>query len=222
MKRSHRAVTAVVFDLDGVLIDSEPTWDDARRRYVDEHGGMWRPDATTEVMGMSSPEWSRYLHDELGVPDPPNLISEGVVALVLAAYERRVPLLPGAVETVTTLASRWPLGLASSSNRPVIETVLERTGLRGSFRAVVSSEEVARGKPGPDVYLATAERLGVQPAAAVAAEDSTNGIRAAHAAGFRVVAIPNREFPPPPDVLGLADRVVETVTELSPEFIEAL
>ncbi len=215
-------MTAVVFDLDGVLVDSEQTWDEARRRVVEEGGGRWRPEATTAMMGMSAPEWSRYLHDRLGVPGPPGAISGAVVTLVLEAYDQRLPLLPGARETVRTLAERWPLGLASSSNRAVIEAFLERSGLRGCFRAVVSSEEVARGKPAPDVYFAALDALAVEPRTAVAVEDSSNGIRAASAAGTRVVAIPNRAFPPPADVLALAYVVVASLTDLMPDLVTRL
>jgi HAD superfamily hydrolase (TIGR01509 family) len=215
-------VTAVVFDLDGVLIDSETTWDDARRQVVEQRGGTWRPGATPAMMGMSAPEWSRYLHDELGVPDAPDAISGAVVALVLDAYRQRLPLLPGAVDTVQTLAKRWPLGLASSSNRVVIEVVLECSGLRDCFRAVVSSDEVPRGKPAPDVYLAAVDALGVDARTTVAVEDSANGIRAAVAAGTRVVAVPNRTFPPPAEVVALADLVVTSLRELTPDLVASV
>jgi HAD superfamily hydrolase (TIGR01509 family) len=216
------AVAAVIFDLDGVLLDSEQTWDEARRRYVTERGGTWRPDATTAMMGMSSTEWARYLHDRLGVPGTPDEISDGVVAIVLETYAAHLPVIPGATATVRTLATRWPLGLASSSNRPVIEMFLDRSALRDSFQAVVSSEEVAHGKPAPDVYLAAARLLNVDPRHAVAVEDSTNGIRSARAARTRVVAIPNRAFPPPADVVALADTVVESLPDLTPAVIEHL
>jgi HAD superfamily hydrolase (TIGR01509 family) len=215
-------VRAVVFDLDGVLVDSESTWDQARRRFVAEHGGTWRPDTTTAMMGMSSPEWAQYLHDELGVDGAPPVISEGVVALVLETYARDLPLVPGAADAVRTVAARWPLGLASSSNRPVIEAFLDGSGLRECFAAVVSSEEVAHGKPAPDVYLAAAQLLGVNSHDVVAVEDSSNGIRSAHAAGAVVVAIPNREFPPQADALALAGVVLESVTDLTPELVEGL
>jgi HAD superfamily hydrolase (TIGR01509 family) len=215
-------VTAVVFDLDGVLLDSETTWDEARRQVVEQRGGTWRAGATRAMMGMSAPEWSRYLHDELGVPDAPDAISDAVVARVLEAYRHRLPLLPGAVDTVRTLARRWPLGLASSSNRVVIELFLERSGLEDCFRAVVSSEEVPRGKPAPDVYLAALKALGVDPRTAVAVEDSANGIRAAVAARTRVVAVPNRTFPPPADVVALADVVLPTLKELTPDVVARL
>jgi HAD superfamily hydrolase (TIGR01509 family) len=213
-------VEAVIFDLDGVLIDSESVWDAARREVVAENGGTWTASATRAMQGMSSPEWSRYLRDELGVALDPDEISRRVVERVLAAYERGVPLLPGAVEAVKRLAGRWPLGLASSANRPVIDAVLDSAGLAGCFSATVSGDEVARGKPSPDVYLAAAQKLGVDAVRAAAVEDSTNGLRAGAAAEMLVIAVPNREFPPADDALALASLVVESVGELTPELIE--
>ncbi len=212
---------AVLFDLDGVLLDSEPTWDEARRAYVAAHGGTWRPDATTEMMGMSSREWSQYLHDELGVPDAPVAISDGVVENVLAAYRDHLPLFPRATETVHSLAERWPLWLASSSNRPVIEAVLDASGLRAAFTAVVSAEEVPHGKPAPDVYLAVAQALGVAAGDCVAVEDSANGIRSAATAGARVIAVPNARVRPDREVLALAVAVVDSVAEITPGSIDA-
>jgi HAD superfamily hydrolase (TIGR01509 family) len=211
---------AVIFDLDGVLIDSESVWDAARREVVADNGGSWTDSATRAMQGMSSPEWSRYLHDELAVSLDPAEISRRVVERVLDAYEREVPLLPGAVEAVRRLAQRWPLGLASSANRPVIDAVLRSTGLTACFSATVSGEEVGRGKPSPDVYLAAAAKLDVDAARAAAVEDSTNGLRAAAAARTLVIAVPNREFPPADDALALADVVVASVGELTPELID--
>jgi HAD superfamily hydrolase (TIGR01509 family) len=213
-------VDAVIFDLDGVLIDSESVWDEARRAVVADNGGSWTETATRAMQGMSSPEWSRYLHDELGVSLDPGEISRQVVERMLAAYEREVPLLPGAVQAVRRLAERWPLGLASSSNRPVIDAVLESAGLTGCLSATVSGDEVARGKPSPDVYLAAARKLGVEAGRAAAVEDSSNGLRAGAAAGMLVIAVPNREFPPADDALALASLVVESAGELTPELIE--
>jgi HAD superfamily hydrolase (TIGR01509 family) len=214
------AIAAVVFDLDGVLINSESVWDAARREVVARNGGRWQADATRAMMGMSSPEWSRYLHDQLGVPLEPEQINELVVATLLDQYRRLLPLLPGAVLAVRRLADRWPLGLASSSNRPVIDAVLQRAGIADCFAVTVSGEEVAAGKPAPDVYLTAARRLGVGAANAAAVEDSTNGLRAAAAAGMLVIAIPNHDYPPEPDALALAALVVESLDELTPDAIE--
>ena len=213
-------VDAVIFDLDEVLIDSESVWDASRRAVVADSGGTGTEAATRAMQGMSSPEWSRYLHDELGVALDPDAISRLVVERMLAAYKRQVPLLPGAVQAVRRLAARWPLGLASSANRPVIDAALESAGLTACFSATVSGDEVARGKPSPDVYLAAAAKLGVAPERAAAVEDSSNGLRAGAAAGMLVIAVPNREFPPAKDALALASLVVESVGELTPELIE--
>jgi HAD superfamily hydrolase (TIGR01509 family) len=198
------SIEAVVFDLDGILVDSEQVWDAARRDVVAEHGGTWREEATRDMLGMSAPEWSRYVVERLGVDLTPEQVNDAVVEALLREYDERLPLLPGAREAVERMAERWPLGLASSSNRPVIDLVLDRMGVTDCFKATVSSEEVGRGKPAPDVYLEAARRLGVDPAACAAIEDSENGIKSAHAAGMRVVAIPNPHFPPADDALALA------------------
>jgi HAD superfamily hydrolase (TIGR01509 family) len=214
-------IAAVIFDLDGLLIDSEGAWDQVRRAYVEERGGEWRESATRDMMGMSSVEWSRYLNEELRVDLPPERISEEVAARVGELYERALPLLPGAVEAVERIAERWPLGLASSSNRELIDLVLEVAGIGSRFRGTVSSEEVGRGKPAPDVYLEAAGRLRVKAGDCAAIEDSHNGIRSAADAGMRVIAIPNREFPPDREALERADRILDSLAELTPEAIEA-
>jgi len=200
--------------LDGVLIDSEPAWASAREQFTRESGGGWHEGAQEEMMGMSSTEWSRYMHDELGVPMEPDEISAAVVERLKAHYRRAVPLLPGAVETVCALARRWPLAVASSANRPLIDLVLELTGMAGLFRATVSSEEVPRGKPAPDVYIEAARRLDTAPEQCVAVEDSTNGILSASAAGMRVVAVPRPDFPPSAQALGVANAVLHSLAEL--------
>jgi HAD superfamily hydrolase (TIGR01509 family) len=219
---SGRDIEAIVFDLDGVLVDSEPIWDAARRAVVAAHGVRWRPDATRAMMGMSSPEWSAYLHEVLGVALPPAEISELVVAQVSGQYERALPLLPDAQNTVRRLAEGWHLALASSSNRPIIEWFLDGSDLRDCFSATVSSEEVAHGKPAPDVYLEATHRLGLTPKQCVAVEDSTNGIRAAVAAGITTIAVPNARFPPDAHSLALATAVVPDLGGLTNEFVLGL
>lgn len=213
---------AVVFDLDGVILDSEQLWDAVRRSVVAEHGGVWHDDATSAMQGMSSPEWSRYMHDQLAVPLPADEIARLVVAELLARYERKLPLIPGAPEAVRLAGLQWPLGLASSSNRVVIDKVLDLSGLAGAFEVTVSSEEVARGKPFPDVYLAAAAALGVAPEDCAAIEDSVNGICAAVAARMHVAVVPNPHFPPPGDVLKSADLVLATLDELTVEALERI
>ena len=209
-------IDAVVFDLDGVLIDTEQLWGEVREDLARERGGRWSEHAQADMMGMSSPEWSRYMHEVVGLPESPDEIAEEVVQRMEARYRKRLPLIPGAREAVERLAARWPLGLASSSNRPLIDLALELGSLARLFTVTVSSEEVARGKPAPDVYLEAVRRLDVEPAHAAAVEDSSNGIRSAHAAGLRVVAIPNAHFPPDEDALALAEVVIDSLAELTP------
>jgi HAD superfamily hydrolase (TIGR01509 family) len=213
-------IEAVVFDLDGVLLQSEEVWDAVRERYVLARGGRYDADAQRAMMGMSAPEWSRYLHEDAGVPDEPEAINRDVVRLMLEAYRRELPLVPGAVAAVRRAAAAFPLALASSSNREVFEEVLELAGLAGCFRATVSSEEVERGKPAPDVYLEAARRLGVAPESCAAVEDSHAGIRSAKSAGMRVIATPNASYAPDEEALALADVVLESLDDLTPERIE--
>jgi len=212
---------AVVFDLDGLLLDTEQVWDEVREALTRERGGRWHDRAQADMMGMSSSEWSRYMHDELGLAEPPEELNRLVVERMRERYAERLPLIDGAVDAVRRLAEHWPLGLASSSNRPLIDLALEEMGVAPLFSATVSSEEVERGKPAPDVYLEAARRLGVRPDDATAVEDSANGIRAARAAGMNVVAIPNAHFPPPPEVLDVADLVLDSLAELSPGAVES-
>jgi len=211
---------AVIFDLDGVLMDSEQRWNAAKEELVREAGGRWRDEAPDVMMGMSSPEWSAYLRDDLGVAMDADAISRDVVRRMEDGYRRGLPLLPGAATVVPELARRWPLGLASSSNREIIDLVLDLAGFADAFRATVSSEEVARGKPDPDVYLEAARRLGADPARCVAIEDSSNGLRAAVAAGMAVIAVPNAHYPPAADALALAAARVPVVGDITAALVE--
>jgi HAD superfamily hydrolase (TIGR01509 family) len=211
---------AVVFDLDGVLVDSEPLWDEVREALAHQRGGHWHEGAQRDMMGMSSPEWSRYMHDRIGLAESPEEINRLVVERMLERYAAGPPWLADAVETVRRLAADFVLGLASSSNREIIDRVLEAGGIADCFRATVSSEEVAAGKPAPDVYLEVARRLGVDRHECTAIEDSHNGIRSAKAAGMRCVAIPNAHYPPG-DAVAEADTVVGSLSELTPEVLVA-
>lgn len=213
-------IDGVIFDLDGLLLDSEQVWDEAREELARERGGRWSEHAQRDMMGMSSPEWSRYMHDVIGLPEPPEEINAEVVDRLEQRYREHLPVITGAQAAVERLAARWPLAVASSSNRELIDLALDLMGIAKYFKATVSSEEVARGKPAPDVYLEAARRLGVDPTNAAAVEDSTNGIRAAKAAGMRVVAIPNEHFAPDEEALGQADVVLGSLAELTPEAVE--
>jgi HAD superfamily hydrolase (TIGR01509 family) len=212
-------IVAVVFDLDGVLIDSEHVWDEVREALARERDGRWHPGAQADMMGMSSVEWSRYMHDVIGLPESPEEINAEVVERMLARYREGLPLIDGAVDAVERLARDFRLAVASSSNRPLIDVVLAGAGIAGLFEVTVSSEEVARGKPAPDVYVETARRLAVEPVSCSAVEDSSNGIRSAHAAGMRVLAIPNTRYPPAADALALADVTLPSPRALSAEIV---
>jgi HAD superfamily hydrolase (TIGR01509 family) len=214
------AIDAVIFDLDGVLVDSEPLWEDVRRRFALAHGGRWDTDSQRTMMGMSSGEWAHFMRTRLGVALTEPDIVVGVVDDMAARYRDEVPLLPGAADAVRRLAARWPLGLASSANRPLIDIVLAAVGLDVYFAATVSSEEVPRGKPAADVYLEVSRRLGVDPSHCAAIEDSTNGLLAAQAAGMRVIAVPRPGFPPDPEVLARADAAIADLGALSVEVVD--
>jgi HAD superfamily hydrolase (TIGR01509 family) len=215
-------IKAVVFDMDGVLIDSEPVWERVRRNFVADRGGRWPEDAQDRMMGMSTAEWSAYISEDFGLRLPAPRVAELVIAAMAAEYQAHLPLLPGAVDAVRDLSARWPLAVASSAPKSLIEAVLDISGLRPAFAAAVSSEEVHRGKPAPDVYLEAAARLRVPPASCAAVEDSSNGLRAAAAAGCAVIAVPRPEYPPAADALGQASVVLDSLTELTADTITAL
>jgi HAD superfamily hydrolase (TIGR01509 family) len=215
-------IKAVVFDMDGVLIDSEPVWERVRRNFVATRGGRWPDDAQDRMMGMSTAEWSAYISADFGLRVTAPQVAELVIAAMAAEYTAHLPLLPGAVDAVRDLSARWPLAVASSAPKSLIEAVLDISGLRSAFAAAVSSEEVHRGKPAPDVYLEAAARLGIPPGACAAVEDSTNGLRSAAAAGLAVIAVPRPEYPPAAAALDQARLVIDSLTELTEGTIAAL
>ncbi|MEU1810897.1 HAD family hydrolase [Micromonospora aurantiaca (nom. illeg.)] len=215
-------VDAVLFDLDGVIVDSEPVWEEVRRAYVARHGGTWQPDTQRRLMGMSTAEWAEHLSGELGVDRSAEQVATEVVTEMARRYAQHVPLIDGADAVVRRIAARWPLGLASSSPTRLIAAALDATGLAGAFGATLSTEETARGKPAPDVWLAVAQRLGVDPARCVAVEDSSNGVRSAAAAGCRVVAVPHSSYPLDPDAEALAAVLLPSVGRLTPEVVAGI
>jgi HAD superfamily hydrolase (TIGR01509 family) len=215
-------IKAVVFDLDGVLIDSEPVWEEVRRQVVADHGGQWAPDSQRRLMGMSTGEWARYLGEELGVALPPEQVADLVIEQMAARYSEHLPLMPGAVDAVRRLAARWPLGLGSSAPATLIQTVLVTAGLRDDFAVIMSTEQVAAGKPAPDIYLAVTGQLGQRPADCAAIEDSTNGLKSAATAGLAVVAVPHPSYPPDPAALAQATLVLDGLTQLTVDAIKTL
>jgi HAD superfamily hydrolase (TIGR01509 family) len=213
-------ISGVVFDLDGVIVDTEQVWNEVREQLTADWGGRYTPEAQRAMMGMSSTEWSQYLHEVVGLPQAPDEINAEVVRRMLERYQVELPLIPGADDAVRRLQDAgFTLAVASSSNRPLIDAVLAGAGLASRFAVTVSSEEVARGKPAPDVYLEACRRLGIEPAGCAAIEDSASGLRSAHAAGMRVIALPNQHYPPEPEALRLADVVLATLDDLSAEVV---
>jgi HAD superfamily hydrolase (TIGR01509 family) len=215
-------VEAVVFDLDGVLIDSEPEWEQVRRQFVLENGGRWPEEAQRRLMGMSTAEWAHYLSDDLGVGRPDEDVAESVIDRMAERYRRHLPLLPGALDAVDRLGGRWKLGLASSSPRRLVDLFLSLSGRPDAFSVTVSADEVARGKPAPDVYRTAVERLGVAAGRGLAVEDSNNGVRAAVAAGLHCAVVPRAQYPVDPVVLRSASSVLHTLDELTVEMVEEL
>jgi len=207
-------IDAVIFDLDGVLIDSEPLWEHARAAFVREQGGAYTSEVTGDIMGMSAPEWAHFLRQRFQLALPEQQINDEVVARLTAAYRANLPLVAGAQAAVRRCAARFPLALASSSNRSLIDLVLQLADLSDAFTVTISSEEVGRGKPAPDVYLRAAQLLGVAAARCAAVEDSTNGLRSAKDAGCRLIAFPNRERAPTAETLALAEVTIARLDDL--------
>ena len=215
-------IEAIVFDLDGVLVDSEPVWEQVRRQVVAENGGHWAEDAQQRLMGMSTAEWARYLSQDLGVGQPPETVAAMVIDQMKDRYEAQVPVMPGAAGAVRELAARWPLGLASSSPPALIGAALNGAGLAGCFAVTMSTQQVARGKPAPDIYLAVTDRLGHPPGRCAAVADSANGIRSAAAAGLTVIAVPHPRYPPGAGALSAASLVLTSLAELTPDAVAQL
>lgn len=217
----HRGgrIAAIVFDLDGVLIDSEPIWEDVRRSFVAERGGRWPPDAQTRLLGMSTGEWATYLSEEMHVGLSAEQVAEAVIDRMAAQYESNLPVVPTAGAVLHELAGHWRLGLASSSPTRLIDVVLTTTRWKELFAVTVSTEQVARGKPAPDVYRAAADQLAMPPSSCAAVEDSSNGMLSAAAAGLTLIAVPNRRYPPSAAALSHASLVIDDLAELTPDAV---
>ena len=217
------AGACVVFDMDGVIVDSEPLWVRARKDLVRDAGGRWLPEAETAMMGISSDRWSVYMRDRLGLEAmTPAQIRTEVIGRMVALYGADVPLLPGAREAIEATARCWRIGVASGSDRVLLDTVLSATGLRDRFAATVAGEEVAVGKPAPLIYQEVCRRLGADPRRCLAIEDSGSGIESALAAGMSVIAVPRRGFEPADEVLARATAVLPALTRLSADLVRSV
>jgi HAD superfamily hydrolase (TIGR01509 family) len=211
----------VIFDLDGVIVDSEIWWDEVRQSFAREHGRAWTLDDRHAVMGSNSRQWSATMRERLGLELDDAVIERAIVDGVIERYRREgPPTIPGAVDAVRRIASRYPAAVASSSHREVIDAALAATGLSDAFRVIVSSDEVAHGKPQPDVFLEAARRLEANPARTLVVEDSSNGLRAAKAAGMTTVLVPNAAVPPAPGSEAFADVVLDRLSDLDPATVE--
>jgi HAD superfamily hydrolase (TIGR01509 family) len=217
------AGACVVFDMDGVIVDSEPLWVRARKDLVRDAGGRWLPEAETAMMGISSDRWSVYMRDRLGLEAmTPAQIRTEVIGRMVALYGAEVPLLPGAREAIEATARCWRIGVASGSDRVLLDTVLSATGLRDRFAATVAGEEVAVGKPAPLIYQEVCRRLGADPRRCLAIEDSGSGIESALAAGMSVIAVPRPGFEPADEVLARATAVLPDLTRLSADLVRSV
>ena len=213
-------VDAVIFDLDGVLVDSEIWWHEERVDWARQRGLTWTHEDSSHVMGANSRGWARIMRERLGLPPIEEAaIEDDIVDRVVRRYVDGAPEIQGATATVRAIAERWPVAIASSAHRAVIDAALNATGLAGVIPIVVSSDDVEHGKPAPDVYLETARQLGVTPKTCLVIEDSLNGVRAARSAGMIVVLVPNESIPPAAGAAELADLVLARLVDLDPAFV---
>jgi HAD superfamily hydrolase (TIGR01509 family) len=215
-------IAAVIFDMDGLLVDSEPVWDRARVSMAHKAGKTWTPDDHKATMGVSTAEWVAFMIRRLELTISPDVVEAEIIDQMVSLYKKRIPFLKGAIEAVHLVAKRYPLGLASGSPRRLINTVTSHPDLKNRFQVIISSDQVAQGKPAPDVYLAVAEALGAAHGRCVCLEDSGNGILAGKNAGMKVIAVPDARFPPADEVLGQADLVLDSLSQLRLELIESL
>jgi HAD superfamily hydrolase (TIGR01509 family) len=215
-------IDAVVFDMDGILVDSEVYWRECREAFARDRGLIWTAEDQHHAMGRNTLEWAQVMRERLKLDLSPEAIAEEMIQRVQARYEARLPLLPGALEAVHAVAGRYRMALASGSPPPIIRFVIDRAELQDVFEAVIYGEEMSHGKPAPDIYLETLRQLDLPPSQAVGIEDSANGVRALKAAGMIAVAVPSPGFSLPDDVLALADRVLDSMVQLSVAVIDGL
>ncbi len=221
-KGAGMPIAAVIFDMDGVIMDSEEYWWEERSALAQQYGAEWLPDDQRHTMGTNTHEWSLYMKQRMGLDMSPEEIGDLMVSRVNARVSAHLPVLPGAVEAARIAASAYPVALASGSATPIINEVLRVTGLDQVFQVVVGGDSVTRGKPDPEIYLLAAAQLGVDPALCLGIEDSVNGLRALKAAGMYAIAVPSHNFPPPDDVLAMADARVASLTEFSLDLIRQI
>ena len=215
-------VRAVVFDMDGVLVDSEPVWNRVRVELAAERGLTWTDEMQRACMGRATVEWAEVVRDRLHLPWSVDEVIADVRRRMQAAYRQRLPVIPGAVEAVRRIAAAFPVALASGSMTVLIHEVLSATGLERVLPVVVLGDTVPRGKPAPDIYLEAARRLELPPEDCAGVEDSANGLRALRAAGMKAIAIPTADYPLPAEALALAHLRLGRIDELTVEAVRGL
>ena len=215
-------IEAIIFDMDGILVDSEPVWNEARVQLAKSLGKTWTSHDHEAVMGVSTSEWVDYMMQRLEPAMTPKELEEEIVKNMAALYEKQIPFMPHAVETVNLAKNLCPIGLASGSVRKLIDTVTQSPELRDKFEVILSADQVARGKPHPDVYLKTAELMNVDPKHCICIEDSGNGVLAGKAAGMRVIAVPDERFPPVRGKLEQADIILNSLSEIDTDLLTLL
>ncbi len=214
---------AVVFDMDGVILDSEPVWERVMHELFAAHNRRFTDfDQSAFMGGDNSLQWASYLRRFGGIPLEDREILAWVTGRLIGHFSERLPMMPGAAEAVARLASSYRLALASSSPREIIAFVLERSGLQRFFTAWASSDDVPRGKPAPDVYQRACALIQTDPVDCVAVEDSSVGIQAAHSAGLRVIAIPHPSVSPDPASFELADLALPSIRRLKAETVHRI
>lgn len=221
-QQQNGSITAVIFDMDGVLVDSEVYWQQSREDFARALGKVWTSDDHRACMGRSTIEWAEIMRERLNLDWSLEQVIEDIKKRVIAHYEERLPVLPGALEAVRASATAYKVALASGSATPIIQLVTQRTGLDQVFEAVIYGDDLPRGKPAPDIYLEAARRLGVSPAQSVGVEDSANGLRSLKAAGMRAIAVPSPSYPLPDDILKLADKVLTSLEGFSVGLVRTL
>lgn len=220
--KGSMTIEAIIFDMDGLLVDSEPVWDKARSSMAAEAGKEWNEKDHRAVMGVSTEEWASYMIQRLELTISPEEVQAEIVQRMLEMYREGVPYLPGAVEAVNLASGHYPTALASGSHPNLIEAVVNDAPMQGKFKVVLSADEVGVGKPAPDVYLQTAHRLGIPPQQCLCLEDSGNGILAGLRAGMKVVAVPDPRFAPSQEILRQAHLVLTSLEAFSLETIRQL
>ena len=215
-------IEAVIFDMDGVLVDSEIYWDKARVEFASDRGKSWTPALQRLAMGRSTMGWARVMQTQLALDESLDDIIAEMKARVIAQYEARMPTRPGALDAVARMSERYRVGLASGSPTEIIKAVLRITGLDQIFEVMVYGDELPRGKPAPDIYFEALKRLAVAPGRSLGIEDSANGLRSLKAAGMYAVAAPSPGYPLAADVLALADAHISTLEDFTIELVQSI